>query len=141
MAAGDAERRTADLHVRPLDEPFVDGVAQIHVGKAVRSHIADGRDPGFERHLCVARADQRALGNAGGELMVGIEVVLHGEVRVDIDHAGQQRGVSEINDFVARLRLHLCGRLDRDDAIAGDDEGLRIQQLACADIHQMRGTH
>jgi hypothetical protein len=86
-------------------------------------------------------ADQRALGHGGGELVVGIEVRVVGEVRVDIDHAGEQGGVPEVDDGIAGLRLHLRGGLNRDDAIAGDDQRLRVQQAAGVDIHQMRGAH
>ncbi len=62
-------------------------------------------------------------------------------MRVHVDHAGEQGGVSEVDDCIAGLRLHLRSGLNRDDAIAGDDQRLRIQQPACADIHQMRGAH
>ena len=107
VAAGDAERRTADLHVRSFDEPFVDGVAQIDIGKAIGSHIAHGGDPRFERDLRIACADQRALGNRGGELVVGVEVRVVGEMGVDIDNAGEQRGVAEVDGLIAGLRLYL----------------------------------
>jgi hypothetical protein len=89
VAAGDTERRATDLHVRSLDEPFVDGIAQIDIGKAVSPDIAHGRDAGLERHFRIASADQSALGHGGGELVIGIEVRLHGQVSVHVDHAGQ----------------------------------------------------
>jgi hypothetical protein len=62
-------------------------------------------------------------------------------VGVHVDHAGEQGGFTEVDDCIPRLRLDLCGGLNRDDAIAGDDQRLRIQQTACVDIHQMRNAH
>jgi hypothetical protein len=58
-----------------------------------------------------------------------------------IDHAGEQGGVAEIDDGIAGLRLHLVGGLYGNDAIAGDNQCLRIQQPASVYVHQMRGTH
>jgi hypothetical protein len=60
---------------------------------------------------------------------------------MDVDHAGEERCIAEVDDGIAGLRLHLGGGFYRNDAIAGDHERLRIEQAAGVDIHQMSDTH
>ena len=91
VAAGNAERRSGDLHVRAGDVAGVDLVAQGDVGEAVGADVADGGEAGVERGLRVLHADDRFFGGRHGELEVGIEVGGIGEVGVHVDEAGQQR--------------------------------------------------
>src|ERR1700733_6342069 len=40
VATGDAERRAANLHVRTLDQSFVDGVAEVYVRVTLSADVA-----------------------------------------------------------------------------------------------------
>ena len=124
VAAGDAERGAGDLHVRAGDVAGVDLVAESDVGVVVGADVADGGEAGFERDLGVFDADDGLFGGSHREFEVGVEVVGHGEVGVDVDEAGHDGVSREVDLGVAGLLR--CGgrRGDRGDAVAGDDDGL-----------------
>ena len=140
MAAGDAERRAADLHVRAGDVAGVDLVAQGYVGEAVGADVADGGEAGFERDLGVFDSDDGLFGGRHGELKVGIEVVGHGEVRVHVDEAGHDGVFGQVDLGVAGLFWRGgCGG-DGGDAVAGDDDGLGGGLGAGFDVEDVAGA-
>ena len=87
VAAGDAQRGPAHQHVRTGNLSGVDGVAQVHIGKAAGAHVAHGGDAGHQRGAGVDDAVDGFFRVGRGELPVGIEVRIPGQVRVHINQA------------------------------------------------------
>ena len=140
MAAGDADERPAHLHVRTGNLAGIDGVAQVHIHKPRSAHVAHGREPGHQRGSRVHHAVDGLFRIGLRELVVGIEVGLHRQVRVHIDEAGQHRQPAQVDHLIARLRRRCAGRRDGCDAVAADDDGLRVEGLAGVHIEQMAGA-
>jgi hypothetical protein len=106
MAAGDTQQRTAHEHVRAGHLAGVDGIAQVHVDKAARAHVAHAGDAGHERGARIHHAVDGVLGIGLNELAIRIEVRIVGEMCVHIDEAGQNRHETEIDDGIVGLRLN-----------------------------------
>ena len=98
MAAGDAQRRAAHQHVRPRHLARVDGVAQIHIHIAAGAHVAHRSESGHQRGTGIHHAIDGLFGVGRGQLAIGIEVGIHGQVRVHIDQAGQNGHAAQIDD-------------------------------------------
>jgi hypothetical protein len=141
MAAGDAQRRPAHLHVRPGNLACVDGVAQVHIGKAACAQIAHRGNSGQQRGARVHHPIDRLFGVGRSQLAVGIEVCIHGQVRVHIDQAGQHCQAGQIHNCVACQRG--CRGRGRDglEGFAHHHKRLSIEQLSCLYIEQVPGPH
>ena len=120
--------------------PALIGVAQIHIGKAAGAHIAHGGKAGHQRGAGVDHAVDGLLGIGLGQLTIGIEVRVHGEVGVHVDQPGHDSHRAEIDDLVSGLGGNGSRRRDRLDGVAHDDDGLVVRELAGFDIEQMADT-
>ena len=103
MAAGDAQRRPAHLHVRTRNVAGVDIVAQGDIGIAGCADVAHAGESGLQRDLGEAHAVERLAHGVGREARVRIEIVAEGEVRMHVDQARQHGHGSQVDFAVARL--------------------------------------
>ena len=73
--------------------------------------------------------------------MYGIEVGGEGEVRVDVDQAGEHGEGTQIDFAVARLGGRGRGGGDSGDAVTGDHDGLIGRLGSGADVEQVAGAN
>ena len=104
MAAGDAQRRPADLHVRSGNLAGVDGVAQVHIDVAARAHVAHRRESCHQRSAGIHHAVDGLFRIGRRQFAVGVEIGIHRDMRVHIDEPRKHRHAAQIDDRVARLR-------------------------------------
>ena len=90
----------------PGTMPCVDGIAQVHIGIPAGADIANGGEPGQQGGARVGHALDGLFRVRLGQLEVGIEVGLAGDVGVHVDQAGHHRHAAEVNHFVSRLGGH-----------------------------------
>src|SRR6202000_298439 len=93
-------------NARADDPTVVDGIAQADVDVITGAEVADAREAGVDGLARVRGSEQRLLRRLAHEGLVEVEVVvvarLPGEVDVGVDEAGEERGVTEIDDFCSR---------------------------------------
>ena len=140
MAAGDAQRRSANLHVRAGDIAVVDVIAEGDIGVSGCADIADAGEAGFEGDLGEAHTVESLAHGIGGEAGVGVEIVAEGEVGVDVDQAGQDGHGAQVDFAVAGRGGGGGSRRDGGDAITGDDDGLIGGFLSAADVEDVAGA-
>ena len=119
----------------------VDGVAEIHIDEAAGAHVADTGEAGHEGRARVHHAVDRVLCVGLGQLKIGIEVRIHGEVGVHVDHPRHGVHLAKIDDGVSGFGGSRAGRPDRLDGVADNDDSLAVGELAGAHIEKMADTN
>ena len=130
-------------HARALGNAGVDGVAQSDVDEVLGADVAHRREARRECAPRVLRTIERLLGRETHHAVVDAAVVvlleLRGQVRVRIDEAWQQCGVSEVDHARAGRR---GSRADRHDAVAAHhDRGAVFQRRAGGVEHVCSAQH
>ena len=74
VAAGDAERRSAHLHVRSRNLALIDGIAEVDIGVPARADIANGGEAGEQGGAGIGDALDGLFRVRLGQLEVGVEV-------------------------------------------------------------------
>ena len=124
---------------RPGSDARVDRVAQPDVDEVFGADVAHGGEAGFQRAPRVERGVQRLLGgeahHAGVEEVVVVLLELHGEVRVRVDEARQDRGIAQVDE--ARAGRHRGA--DRDDVIPAHDDDRVALELRAGRVEHARG--
>ena len=105
------------------------------------AHVAHGREAGHQRGARVHHAVDGLFGIGLRQLVVGIEVGFHGQVRVHIDEAGQHRQPAQIDHLIARLRRKLGCRRDGLDRLTHHHKGLAVVQFSGLHVKQVTSAH
>ena len=130
MAARDGKAGAGGDDARARDVSGVDVLAQIDRRESWRADVADGGKAGIEGQFGVDYA-----GDGGVEGRVGegqdfvVAVGAGGEVSMAVDEAGEDIVGREVEDRRTGGRHEAC-RLDRLDALVGDDERDVVQVMA-----------
>ncbi len=140
MAAQDIDRIAADAEARAGNQALVDGVAdgRISGAGAFRSHIALG---GEARHQVVTSGQRGDDSSLRHRFFDGLQVLFAGmqkQMHVDVDQAGHQRLVAQIDRFRAgRMRHRRAGFRD---AFTFDQYFAGGEKFSTFDIEQARGV-
>src|ERR1700748_3782385 len=101
MAACNSKRRAAYLHVRTRDLACIDGIAQVYVGVPASANVTHRSDTGEKRRAGVGYASDSFTCIGAGELVIGIEIGIAGEMRVHIDQSGHNRQATKVDNVIA----------------------------------------
>ncbi len=138
VAAGRADGQTGHLQSRANDLAGIDGLAQGDVDEFDGADVAAGGETG---HQGAAGVDMGRDGDVDGRLAEQPLVVvarLRGDVCVGVDQAGQDSGVTQVEDGGA-LRHGDVG-FDRLDAVPLDQDVLVRSDLASHHVHKATGA-
>jgi hypothetical protein len=129
--------RAGALHPRADDVAPIDRVAQGAVREGAEgAEIADGREAGPDRVAGVADADQDLVRGRGDGRRDAGRLDVADEVGVDVDQAGQDGQVAEIDDVGIVGCAVAEGPDGRDPTVAADvDDPVRVDG-ACLDVDQ-----
>ncbi len=112
MAPRRANGVHGDEHARPGYHSFANGVAQTNIEIVAGAYISHGSEARHEGYARVRAGVQRLLGNgflqAVYSVLFPIVRIHRREVRVGVDEAGQECGVSKIDGFGAGGNDCLC---------------------------------
>ena len=104
------------------------------------AHVAHAGKAGHQRRARVHHAVDGVLGIGLSQLTIGIEVRIHGEVGVHVDHPGHGIIEPRSTTVVSGLGGNGTRRRDRLDGVAHNDDSLVVRELAGADIEEMADT-
>jgi hypothetical protein len=97
VPARDADRLAGRDDARPGHFAGIDGVLEVHVGKARPAEIAHGGEAGAQRLLGIRDArDGRARGR-DSKTAIAVQVRAAGEVNVAVGETGQQEGAVHLD--------------------------------------------
>ena len=131
-----ADAQSRNLKSRAVDASLVDRVANLDVGVsiAMRAHVTGGGESGAQIGLRILDGNDRRFLAA----LLGSAVVEH--VRVRVDHARQNRGPTEVDDFCSTrdfdraLGSHFC------NSVAMQQHQLLSQHLTRLAVEQSAGA-
>jgi len=140
VAAQNIDGIAADAQTRPGNLAAVDGVADGGVGgtSAFRAHVAFGGEAGQQIIASGKRGHDGALRDGLLDSLQVFRTRMEEEMDVDVDQAGKQRGVAEVNDL-GTLRM-LDDGADFDDAIALHENFSGRDNFAGIDFEKTRGV-
>src|SRR6266849_1467023 len=98
VSASDAEGRAGSLHTRPDYVSGIDGVAQGDIRIAFRADVAYRSEARQQSEPRILGPDQRCARRRDAQGFVPTTARVGGEVSVDIDEAGQECSVSQIDE-------------------------------------------
>ncbi len=138
VAAENVHGVATDAEARARDCAVIDSVANGGVGgaSAFSAHVALGGEAG---HEIVARSERGDNGALGDGLFNGLQIFGTGvkeKMNVNVNEAGEKRGVAEVEKFGA-LRM-LYGGADFDDALVLDENFAGSEELAGFDVEEAR---
>ena len=112
----------AGAGARPLDEAVRGAAAERKGAILPRPRLAHRGEPRAQRNAGVLHPDDDAPFVGIDRLAAIIAAGIAGQVDVEVDEAGEQCPVAEVDDLGARGRWRpAC--VDRDDAVVGDGHG------------------
>ena len=123
-------------HPRPRDDPFLDGIPQLHVEEgSIGADVPDGGEPGEEGRVGVGHAQQHLPCLRVLHCRDTGELDASDQVGVAVDQAGGHRVLAQVEDLGARRQVTLVGP-DALHAFAPDEHDSIGQHLTAHDVHQ-----
>src|SRR5271155_255092 len=126
---------------RTAERALVDGVAQPDVQIILRADVADGSESGHQGDACIyGGVDSHfrdGLLQIVKQRFAVVLAVLHGEVGVGVDEAGEKRGVAEVDDFGAGGNGGALA--DADDLAVADDYNAGLGDGVAFAVKHARG--
>ena len=119
---GGADPAHARQDAGPGNQAALDRVAHGGRPEGALARVADGRDARADVLTQMRHALERLVKRGLGVLLVEVVTEAEHQVRVAIDHAGEHRGLREIDGLGARRRRHGLRGPHRDDAVTVHEE-------------------
>jgi len=127
MAADDRQGHTGGYDPRSFDQPFGGTAAQREGGILPRPRLTHRGEAGAQRDRGIFDADDNAPFVGIDRFVAEITARIAGQMNVEVDQAGKQRLVAEIDEF-GTCRSGGAARLDRHDPAIGDGHGRRAKR-------------